>query len=762
MKANRNILFLFFCFTMAACSTTRNIPEGDALYRGATVTLNADDLTIRQKKVLRADLQKMTTPKPNSRLLGIPVKLMIWNMFGKKKENSFFGKLRSRYGEPPVLASQLQLDANIKLLTNHLENKGFFKANVTADTTVRRKKLRAHYTANAGSQYKIGTVTYPTDSSLLSRTLAEAGIKSLLKPGQPYDLDLIKGERARLDEYLKERGFYYFAPDFLLLQADSSTGNKTVNMRMTVKPEVPQQAREAYYINDVFIYSDYSLNTAEVDTVKAHAKFYKGYYVVDPKQKYHPKLFEQSMQFNPGEVYNRVDHNRSLNRLMNLNVFKFVKNRFERAAVDSPKLDVYYYMTPLPKQSVRGQIGASTRSNNLNGSEFTLGYHHRNAFHAGEQLDVKIFAGSDVQFSGAFRGYNTYRAGGEIGLSFPRFLVPFFNLNTRSAFLPRTNIRAGYELLNRHKLYSLNSFNGGVGYIWRESLQKSHEFYPISITYALPANVTATFRKDLAQYPTMRHIIDTQFILGSTYQFTLNQQAGGIQKVNSYYFNGLADFSGNLAGLLVSNSGVNNQKRLFNAPFSQYMKYEADGRYYRKLGLGSSWANRIVVGYGVPYGNSRQLPYVKQFFTGGNNSIRAFRSRTVGPGTYKAPVTPGGYIPDQTGDIKLELNTEFRPQISGPLYGAIFIDAGNIWLKNEDPEKPGAKFSKNFLKELAVGAGVGIRLDIQVFVIRFDVAVPVRKPWLLGQQWTLNQFNLGNTDWRRENIVYNLAIGYPF
>ncbi|RYZ45079.1 MAG: hypothetical protein EOO14_26215, partial [Chitinophagaceae bacterium] len=222
-----------------------------------------------------------------------------------------------------------------------------------------------------------------------------------------------------------------------------------------------------------------------------------------------------------------------------------------------------------------------------------------------------------------------------------------------------------------------------------------------------------------------------------------------------------ADISGNVAGLLVGENNVG-EKRLFDLPFSQYLKLEMDGRWYRRIGLNHTWANRIVLGYGLPYGNSRQLPYIKQFFTGGNNSIRAFRSRTVGPGTYVAPLVQG-FIPDQTGDIKLELNTEFRPKISGPLYGALFVDAGNIWLANTDPNKPGGTFGKNFLKELAVGAGVGIRLDIQIFVIRLDVAFPIRKPWLAdGERWVLNDVDFSDKAWRRENVIYNLAIGYPF
>jgi outer membrane protein assembly factor BamA len=446
---------------------------------------------------------------------------------------------------------------------------------------------------------------------------------------------------------------------------------------------------------------------------------------------------------------------------MDLNVFKFVKNRFDPIKADSPKLNVYYYLTPQPEKAIRAEVGANTKSNNLNGSEISIGFTHRNTFRGAEQMDIRAYVGTEAQFSGSFQGTSTYRLGGELNFSIPQFIMPFFRFDPKSSYIPRTNIRLGYEALNRRTLYTLNSFRGAFGYLWKERIDKSHEFYPIAITYVQPLNVTTKFDTSVQTNPTLRHIIDTQFILGSTYQYTLNQQALGLNRRNTFYLNGLADISGNLAGLLVGKNSAG-EKRLFDLPFSQYIKFEVDGRWYRRIGLNNTWANRIVVGYGMPYGNSSQLPYIKQFFTGGNNSIRAFRSRTVGPGTYLPPLVQG-FIPDQTGDIKLEFNTEFRPRISGPLYGALFVDAGNIWLAKGDPNKPGATFDGDFLKELAVGAGVGVRLDIQLFVIRLDVAFPIRKPWLAdGQRWVLNEIDFSNKAWRRENVIYNLAIGYPF
>ncbi|NTS43058.1 BamA/TamA family outer membrane protein [Flavisolibacter sp. BT320] len=762
MMRNLCITGMVTLLLLVACSPTKHIPQGDALYTGADVTLTAQNVKPGQEKILRADLKGMTRPKPNSRFLGIPFKLMLWNFFYTTKEKGLKKNLQNKLGEPPVLASDVDLDANTQLLDNYLENKGFFSAGVTADSTWKGKKASVSYTANAGNQYKIRSVVFdPDSSSQLTAAIREISENTLLKPGEPYDLDLIKGERLRIDALLKERGFYYFSPEHLLVQVDSTLGTNEVDMRVVVKPDVPAVARQIYSINDVYIYSNYSLNSARADTNRTQGVFHEGYYVIDRRSRFKPKLFSRTMLFQPGDVYNRTDHNQTLRRLMDLNVFKFVKNRFDPVAADSPKLNAYYYLTPQSEKAIRAEIGANTKSNNLNGSEVSFGFTHRNTFRGAEQMDIRAYVGTEAQFSGSFQGTSTFRIGGELNFSIPGFVTPFFRFRPKSSYIPRTNIQLGYEALNRRTLYTLNSFRGGFGYLWKESIAKAHEFYPIAITYVQPLNVTTKFDTSLRNNPTLRHIIDTQFILGSTYQYTFNQDALGLQRRNTFFFNGLADISGNVAGLLVGENNAG-EKRLFDLPFSQYLKLEVDGRWYRRIGLNHTWANRIVLGYGLPYGNSRQLPYIKQFFTGGNNSIRAFRSRTVGPGTYVAPLVQG-FIPDQTGDIKLELNTEFRPKISGPLYGALFVDAGNIWLANTDPNKPGGTFGKNFLKELAVGAGVGIRLDIQIFVIRLDVAFPIRKPWLAdGERWVLNDVDFSDKAWRRENVIYNLAIGYPF
>jgi outer membrane protein insertion porin family len=758
--------FAFIVITglfLSSCSNTRKLPPGDALYLGSSVKVDGPSLSAKKKKGVRNDMQALTRPRANKKFLGMRFKLAAYNFAGNpKKRNSPRGWLKYKVGEPPVLLSDVNLGYNEKVLQSTMENRGYFQAKVMGDTVVKRKRARATYSIQTGPQYMINEVKFEGDSTqIIQQKILEIAPETLLKPGDPFDLDVIKGERLRIDNFLKEHGFYYFNPDFLVIQTDSTIGDNKVTLYVKVKPGTPEKAMQVYTINDVYIMPNYRLNrSTDADTSKQHATYYKGYYVVDRRKLYKPMLFEQSMQFKPGDVYNRTDHNLTINRLVTLGVFKFVKNRFaEVPASDSNLLNTYYYLTPLPKKSLRGEINGNTKSNNLTGSSVTIGWRNRNTFKGGELLTIDATGGFEVQYSSAFKGYNTFRLGAEASLSIPRFITPFFRANPPGGFVPKTKFSIAYDILRRQKLYTMNSFRVNAGYLWRESFQKEHTFYPVSVTYVQPLLITEAYEDSIAENPTLAKAVEKQFILGSSYNYNYN---GLTDPFNTgFYFNGLIDLSGNVAGL-VSGANVkeNRPKYILNAQFSQYLKFETDLRYYLNITPGAAvLANRLIVGVGFPYGNSRELPFIKQFFIGGTNSIRAFRSRTVGPGTY-LPDPSTNLIAEQSGDIKLEMNTELRARLIGILHGAVFVDAGNIWLFNDNPLKPGAKFSKTFLSELAVGAGVGLRFDISFLVLRFDLAFPLRDPG--EKRWLINQIDPLSPTWRRENLVFNLGIGYPF
>ncbi len=676
------------------------------------------------------------------------------------------GWLKYKFGEPPVLASQVDLERNELVLQSDLENQGFFKAQASGDTVIKNKKAVAHYTITPGNQYSIDSVIFETDSSSpIKKAVAATAPGSLLHPKKAYNFDIIKLERQRIDAALKEEGYYFFNPDFLIIWADSSIGNHQVNLYVKVKPGIPVMGTRPYTINDIYIYSNYALRGISADTATSHAYFYDGYYIVDRKRLYQPRMFDEAMQFNTGDLYNRTDHNQSLSRLINLGVFKFVKTRFEVTDdIDSAKLNTFYYLTPYPKKSLRFQINEKSKSDNLTGTELSVEWRNRNTFKGGELLSIRAYGGFDIQYSGHYKGYNDFRAGIENNLYFPRFIVPFFDIQTHGPFLPKTNIELGYDILNKEKLYTLNSFRLGLNYIWKENIHKEHKVSPVFINYIQPINISQTYLDSSLVDPVLKMATDKQFILGSSYNFNYNGLLAK-QPATGFYFNGNLERSGNIAGLITgANAKAGKTYQIFNADFSQYIKAETEFRYYLKLGDNAVMANRLDLGFGYPYGNSLALPFVRQFYSGGNNSLRGFRSRSVGPGTVApSPLASNSFQPDKSGDIKLEGNTELRSKLFSIVEGALFIDAGNIWLYNKDTLQPGGEFTKDFMKQLAVNAGAGIRLNVSILILRFDVAFPIRKPWLPdGQRWVLNQVNFGDPDWRKDNIIFNIAIGYPF
>ncbi|SHF10616.1 translocation and assembly module lipoprotein TamL [Pedobacter caeni] len=747
------------CLMIAACSTTKHLPEGDNLYVGATVKINPDSTgKVKGQKGLESTLEDKTRPLPNTSVLGFKYKLFFYNLAGEPtKEKGFRYWLRNKMGQPPVLGSQVKLKYNNDVLRSYLSTIGYLQAEVTGDTVVKNKKVKAMYTAQTGTRYKINKVTFPKDSTGIAANVNSNSAKSLLKAGDFYDFETIKNERIRIDNDLKEAGYFYFSPDFLLIQADSTIGKGMVNLFVKVKDNTPEVSKKPYTINNITIYPNYNLRSDS--SIKASEPIlYKDFKILDPKNTFKLGVFDRLVFFNKGETYNRRDHNQSLNRMVNIGTFKFVKADF--IPIDSFKnnqLDVNFYLTPLKKNSLSFQVTGTSKSNNFVGSEVKITQTTRNVFRGAEQLEVSASGGFETQIKGGqSKQGNSYSLTGQAKLSFPRFLIPFFKFNSTNAFIPRTNIMASYQILSRID-YSLNAIKGEFGYNWKESVFKEHTFNPISINY-----VKSNVKNDtvLSKNPALRTSLEPQYIIGLNYNFTYNDQVDNSRR-NNIYFSGDLETAGNLAGLVTSKNDLG-KKTLFGTPLSQFIRLEGDVRNYYKVNKNVTWASRFNLGYGYTYGNSTSLPFVRQFFAGGSSDIRAFGARILGPGSFKVSDTVA--FRDQGGDIKIMLNTELRFKLFSIFYGALFADAGNIWLRKEDPERPGGKFKLNsFMDEIAIGTGAGLRVDASFFVLRLDVAVPIRKPYLPeGKRWVINDLNFGSSTWRKENLVFNLGIGYPF
>jgi len=769
MKTRLLFFYLFAVLLIASsCSNTKYLPPGELLYVGGKVKVVDTLISKKERKALKKELEALLRPKPNSKILGLRPKLYIYNLAGEpKKEKGIRHWLRTKVGEPPVLLSQVHLDYNASILQNYAENRGYFKAATSADSTKSGKKVTADYTVITGKQYKIREIIFPTDSSALSQSISNTQRRSLLKKGTAYDLNVIKDERERIDARLKEKGYYFFNPDFLKVQVDSTVGKYEVDLLVKVKEETPERAKKVFTINNIYIYPNYSLRQQKRDSIKGDTTGivqYKDYTIIDKQKLFNPRIFDRSLYFHKSDVYNRTNHNLSLNRLVNLGTFKFVKNQFKISSEDENTLDAYYYLTPLPKKSIRVEVLGKTNSANYTGTELNVNWSNRNTFKGAELLTISAFGGLEVQVSGQNNGFNVYRVGSEASLIWPRLISPF-KLKSSSGFVPKTKATIGYEFQKREKLYALNSFKASFGYLWKENIRKEHQLNITEINYVSPTGVTELYRQQIAEdiTGTLQKVIDKQLIFGPTYSYTYTNTMR-TNKKHTIYYKGAVDVVGTIAGLA---TGANVKKgdttKVLGVAFSQFIKLENEFRHYMKLGANSQLASRIIIGAGYGYGNSTELPYIKQFFIGGTNSIRAFRARSLGPGTFKAEVDANSFLPDQSGDLKLEMNTEYRAKLFSIVNGAIFVDAGNIWLMNKNPNKAGAEFTSKFLEQLAVGTGVGLRFDLSFLVLRTDLAFPIRKPWLPeGDRWVMDKISLGNGAWRKENLVFNLAIGYPF
>lgn len=755
-------LLVLIALTLASCSTTRRLKPGQNLYIGAAVKINPDStVNIADQNQVKKMLLSKTRPRPNKSLLGIKWKLLIYNFAGvPQKPKGINHWLRTKVGEAPVLLSELKLKYNNDVLKSYLISLGYLQAEVTGDTVIKNRKGKAVYTVNTGIRYKINNITFPKDTGMLTHHINVNKDKTLLKTGNYYDLETYKNERIRIDNDLKENGYFYFNPDYLILKIDSTVGKNLVNINLAIKNTTPEVSLKPYTIHNINIYPSYSLQR---DSLLRNLKpiQYKDFNIYDNRNTFKPKVFDRLVFFKKGENYNRKDHNQSLNRMVNIGAFQDVRAEF--LPIDSFKnnqLDLNIYLSPLRKNSLTFSTTITDKSSNFVGSEIKLTQTTRNLFRGAEQLELSASGGFETQYSGQSKGLNSYSFSTGAKLTFPQFIVPFYKPKSTTAFIPKTVAALSYELVYRGSLYKLNSFKGEFGYNWNENQYKEHSLNPISINLVRPSNIGPKFDSLVSITPSLRYTLQPQFIIGSNYKFTYTNQMEQ-QRKNNLYFHGSLETGGNLWGLFVPKDDQD-QRSLFNTPLTQFVRVETDLRNYLKLNKNLIWANRLNMGYGYAYGNSTSLPFVRQFFAGGSNDMRAFKARSLGPGTYQ--VDPNEQFADQGGDIKLMLNSELRFKIVSILYGALFVDAGNIWLRKEDPDRIGSGFKlKNTFNELAVGTGAGLRIDAAILVIRLDGAFPIRKPYLPeGQRWVLNQVDFGSKAWRSQNFILNIGIGYPF
>lgn len=755
-------LTILLLAVVLSCNVKKYIPEGEFLYKGASLDINATE-DIKGLEDVEEELEGLLRPEPNSKILGMYVGL--WAHYKRTKEKPGFINrfLNKKIGQEPVYFSQINPSRTEDLIVNRLENRGFFYSNSKSEVTRKGQFAEVAYTANIFTPYTLTEVVVDRDSLEIDKEIIAMMNESLLDSGSRFDLNTLNAERTRIDSTLKEKGYYNFDNDFLIFEADTNISDslRLFKLYLRLKKNVPAKGIIPYKIDTINVFPNYSIDEDgdKLDTTIYDDKnFIQGNFVFKPRLLNEYILIENNQRYNP--TLSRL----SSNRLSSIGNYKFVNLRYEELASSDTlgHLKASFYLSPMTKRSLRAELLAVSKSNNFAGPALNLIYRNRNLFKGGEMLNLTGRAGYEFQIAGGEnrKGLQSLEFGLGADLIFPRviFFVPIKEKFSYS--VPKTKMGVSVEYLSRGGLYRLKSISANYGYFWNANQYAYHEINPFSLSVVNLSKTSPEFDQILNDNPFLKRSFDQNFIAGINYTFNYNKLNDRF-RTHGYFLGLVLDFAGNTIHLIDKISGTDDGKFL-GLEYAQYGKIDLDLRYHWNIDKKQTIATRLFAGMGMPYGNSQSLPYIKQYFSGGPNSVRAFRIRSIGPGTYSPDDFDINSYFDQSGDIRIEGNIEYRFPIVSLLKGAFFMDAGNVWLMNENEALPGGKFTSSWWSELAVGTGVGLRVDIQFFVIRFDLATPLRVPYLdEGERWG-NTFDIGSRSWRKQNLVFNFAIGYPF
>lgn len=754
-----------------SCNPTKYVPEGETL-------LNNNFIEIDREGINKSELAPYIKQKPNKKIFGTRFHLGLYNLSDINKEKWPHAWLRN-IGEEPVIYDRNEAEKSREQLEEFIGSKGYFDSRVSDSVRTQKRKSDVYYSVNLKTPYTIRNLNYEIEDTTIEKLFYFDSINCLIQRGKPYDVDLLQAERSRFERYIKNHGFYGFSSDHISFRVDSTIGNRQVNLYYNIKKlaradnfnRISYVSHPVYRIKDIFIYPDFVpkdvLELGEsyyesLDTVN-----YEGYYFVTGQKKSQLKydLIVRSLYLKPGSIYNITNTEQTQSHFMTLKAYRLVNILFSEVSApeggqDSEMLlNCHIQLTLLSQQSFNVEIEGTNTYGDLGGA-LNLVYQHKNLFHGAEQFNMKLKGAFERITQKNIDRRNTVEYGFETSMRLPRFLFPFFKKEgIIKNFNPTTTILAAYNYQDM-PFYVRTIANATFGYNWAGHNYRSHIVNPIQLNVVKLRSIDTAFQAKIDASSYLAYSYRNVMILGGNYSFIFNNQK--IQKSRDYWFLRVnAEAAGNLLSLASRLAGAKKTEgsyNVFRQPFAQYIRTDLDLRYNVILNDVSSVVYRGFVGIGIPYGNSKAIPFEKQYFGGGANGIRAWQVRSLGPGSYDVPEET--QFINQTADIKLEANAEYRFKLFWILEGALFLDAGNIWTFNEDPARPGAMFRfDDFINDIAVGTGTGFRFDFKFVTARIDLGMKLRDPSISGKsRWIF----AGREYSFEDDFTFVLGIGYPF
>lgn len=768
------LILLAVLSLLVGCSTTKSIPENDQLYTGLTkIVYNTSDrgahLTLTKEEVSAA-----LATAPNGALFGsssvrspFPIGLWVWNEF--VNSNGVLGKwMLKSFGSNPVLMSWVNPELRASVAKEVLRAHGYFRGNVTYDVVKQRnpKEAKIGYTVNTGPLFTIDSLDYvgfpPVADSLIRSSLAEAKVKK----GDAFDVSTLDAERSRISSLFRNNGFFYYQSGYSSYLADTLQVPGHVQLRFQEADNIPQVAKRKWAIGNVDIdmrrnYGDTLHNTVKVRHLAVN---YNG-----RRPPIRVGTILRNMRLMPGQPYSYLGHQESANRLSSTGLFSLVDFNFTprdtTGACDTLDLRLNLLFDKPYDFYIQGNITGKT--NNRIGPGVTVGLTKRNAFRGGELLDINLKGSYEWQTGhqadGTSSKLNSYEYGIDASLQFPRLILPWSKQirrwmwrraqKTHFFSAPTTKLKFSSDIIRRSNYFTRHIVSGEWTYELQTSATSRHQWSPLNFSFEYMRRSSAAFDSVMRVNPYLFYTMRDQFIPRMQYVYTYTSPS---TVLNPIWWQTTVSESGNLLSLgymVAGHKWDEKNKQLFNNPYAQFLKIESEIVKTWKLSEHSSLVGHVDAGIVWTYGNSEDAPYSEQFYVGGANSIRAFTVRSIGPGSYHNPASAKSYYLDQTGDIKFLANLEYRPRLFGNLYGAVFLDAGNVWNLHDD-YRTGGKFQiKNALKEMALGTGVGLRYDMDFIVIRLDWGVGLHLPYESGF------YNVGKF---KDSQSLHFAVGYPF
>lgn len=760
------LLIAVWALTLAACSTTRHIPDGQYLLNKTSIRIEGDNDEVPKASELNNYLRQ----HPNSRALSIlPLRLYTYNWSGNDTSKRVNRWLRN-IGEAPVVYNQRLTDASASQLRQALVNKGFIHAYVMTDTVSKGRKINVSYTVYPGTPLRIASFSREVSDPNIAGIIAADSLNSDIHPGDILDRTRLDAERTRLTDMMRRNGYYDFLRDYITFTADTLANSPDTRLTMHVKSPKATDFHQLYTIRRVIFEPDYSPDDKSgvtPDTVP-----YRDIYIIQNPTKKRLLVSAKTLWNNnfiePDKPYNAAQFNQTYEALARLGIIKSVAVELRPAGLG--QMDAIVRLQRNSLQGISLELEGTNSEGDL-GIGAGVTYQHRNIFHGSELLTLKG-RGSYESLSGNLEGLinNHYtEASAEASITLPHFSMPFIRRSYRRTVLASTEFSINGNYQERPE-YTRIIAGAGWRYKWTNRTNTNRRVFDlIDINYVFLPRSTINFLDEVAAgNPLLRYSYEDHFIMRMGYSFFLTNrssaplmpgQTARREPRNVWTIRASAESAGNL--LYAISKAIGQRKhdgayKIFGTQYAQYVKAEADFMVKRALNRRASLAFHFGAGVAVPYGNSSMVPFEKRFYAGGANGVRGWGVRTLGPGRYDARNSVSDFI-NQCGDIRLDLSLEARVKLFWVLEGAAFIDGGNVWTIRNYETQPGGLFRfDSFYKELGWAYGIGLRMDFTYFLLRFDLGMKAYNPAMNQEPWPLT-----HPQWKRD-ATFHFSVGYPF